>query len=190
MEHVSYMRCQHDWSLLRGRKSYNIDLPGVWCHCVRHIAHNLAREALFTIWIDNGERDGVLGVCNHSKVPVVPPIGAPVKRVVIVVLIGEDVKLLAIDDKTAVLDAICVSAGNTTEMWMDLALERRCFVEPEDDITLDTVLALDEQVCNRRAVWNKQSSDAFGRNLILAVCIRARCVVLRKRSAHKQRKKS
>lgn len=173
------MRSQHDRSLLSGRHGHNLDLPCVWSHGVGDVADNLSGETLLAIWINDREGDRVLGVCNNGEIAVIPTIWSTMKSVVVVVLVRENIVLHAIDLKCAVLDAVGVTAGDTTEMRMHLTFILICLVETKHNIALYTVLASDEEIRDRRAVRDEESTNAFGRDLVLAVRVGSKRAVCR-----------
>lgn len=167
------MRSQHDGRLLGGSKRHDLDVPGVWGHGVGDVAHDLTREAFLAVRIDDREGDGILGMRHNSEVAVVPSIWSTVQGVVVVVLVGLDEELLAIDGKGRVPNAIGVTAGHTTQMGVNLALVSSRVVEAENDVALNTVLAHDEQVGDGRAVWDEVTANALRRDLVLAVLVRS-----------------
>lgn len=185
------MGSQHDGCLLGGSKSHNLDVPGVWGHGVGDVAHDLTREAFLAVGIDNRKGDGLLGLRHNGEVAVVPSIWSTVKSVVVVVLIGLDVEGLAVNGKGRVSNTIGVTTGHTTKMGMNLTLVCSRVVEAENDIALNTILALDEQIGDGRAIWDKVTTDTLRRDRVLAVLVRSkRRAVLRKGSRSKQREYS
>jgi hypothetical protein len=189
----TYVRSQHDRGLLGGCHSHNLDLPGVWGHGVGDIADDFTGESLLAIGVDDREGDRVRGVGNNSEVAVIPAIGSTMQSVVVVVLVRENVELLAVDLEGAVLDAVGVTAGYTTEMGMHLALVVNRLVEAKHDVALNTILASDEKVGDRGAIRNEARPDTLGRDLVLAIGVRTKGAigaVLRKGSRRKQREES
>jgi len=169
----TYVRSQHDGRLLGGCKRHNLDVPGVRGHGVGNVAHDLTGEALLAVGIDNREGDGVFGMRHNSKVAVIPSIWSTVQGVVVVVLVGLDEELLAIDGKGRVPNAIGVTTGHTTQMGVNLALVSSRVVEAENNVALNTVLAHDEQVGDGRAIWDEVTANALRRDLVLAVLVRS-----------------
>jgi len=191
---LAYVGCQHDGRLLGGSKSHDPDVPGVRCHGVSDVAHNLAWEALLAVGIDNGKGDGVFGVRHNGEVTVVPAIWTAVQSVVVVVLVGQNMERLAINVECRVLDAIGVPTRYTAKVGVDLAFVCGRVVKAEDNVALHAILAGDEEVGNGGAVRNKVTTNALGRDLVLAVLVRPsspgrvwRSAVLGKGSRRKER---
>jgi hypothetical protein len=188
----TYMRGQHDWGLLCGRHSHDLNLPSVRGHGICNIADDFTWEALLAIGVHNREGDRICGVRNNGEVAVVPAIGSAMQSVVVVVLVREDVELLAVDREGAVLDAVGVTARDTTQMRMLLALVVNRLVETKNDVALNAILAGDEQIRHRSAIWNEARPDALRRDLVLAISIGTKRAiggraVLREGSRRKER---
>lgn len=99
------------------------------------------------------------------------------KSVQATVLIGIGVESLSIDLEGRVLDSVCVTSRHTAQvrvLLVDLVIAG--VVETKDDVTLFTVDVLDEEVGDRRAVRNELSTNAFARDLVLAVRVNAGAV--------------
>lgn len=115
-----------DGSLFGGGESDHFEIPRIRLHSVCNVRYDFSGEAFFTIRIDDGECDRIFGVCDDSEVPlydcefkvpimnfrytyIVPSVWTAMESVVVVVLVGCDIVLCAIDHKAAILDAIGVT---------------------------------------------------------------------------------
>lgn len=91
-----------------------------------------------------------------------------------VVLIGCDVVVSAVNVEGAVLDAIGITTRYTSQMGVHLALVSGGLVKAEDNVAFYAILALDEQVGHRSAVGDERCADTLGRDMVLAIRIRAK----------------
>lgn len=181
------MGSQHDWRLLSCSKRRDLDVPCIWRQGVGNIADDLSREALLAIWINNREGNGIAGMRDNGEIAVVPTIWSTMKSVLAVMLVRLDMGLHAINHEGTVLDAIRIATWYTSKMGMDFAFVVCCGIEAENNVALNTALVFHIQVGDGRAVWDEQSSNALGGDLILAVLVGAlgslgRSIVLRDRS--------
>lgn len=107
-----------------------------------------------------------------------------------VVFVGGDVVGLAVHCEGGVLDAVGVAARDGAVVWV-LAVDAvvACVVPagrdlsaprivsgllacaPKHNISLDTILVVDEEVADRGAVWHEASSDAFTCDLEFAILV-------------------
>lgn len=104
------VRTQHDRCGLGQAQSTHPDMPLVRSKSIGNKADYLARKSLGTVEVCQGESNGISGVRDHSPVPPVPALWAAVEGVVVVVLVGVDVVLSAVDIERAVLDTVCIAA--------------------------------------------------------------------------------
>jgi len=88
---------KHDRGRLSKSESAHPDVPLVRSDSVGGESQDFTREALGAILVSKGEGDGVSGVCNDCPVAPIPALGTAVEGVVVVVFVGEDVVLLAVD---------------------------------------------------------------------------------------------
>lgn len=99
---------------------------------------------------------------------------AAVKSVQAAMLIGVGVESLPIDLEGRVLDSVRVTSRHTAQvrvLLVDLVVAG--IVEAKNDVTLFTVDVLNEEVGDGRAVRNELSTNAFARDLVLAVRVNA-----------------
>jgi hypothetical protein len=88
------------------------------------------------------------------------------------VLVGVDLKGLAVNLESGVHDPVGIAAGDTAQvrvLLVDLVVAG--IVESEDDVALDTVDVLDEEVADRGAVGDEVGTDTFAGDLVLAVLV-------------------
>jgi hypothetical protein len=87
---LSYVRAQHDWCLLSSCNCNHLQVPlAAYCQydpprafmldllrsqSVCHVADDLARETLSTVWVNDGEGDRVGGVSSHGPVTPIPAV--------------------------------------------------------------------------------------------------------------------
>ena len=64
----TYVGAQHDGRLLGSGEGDHLDVPGVGCHGVGDIAHDLTGEAFLAIRIDNAEGDGLIRIGDDGEV--------------------------------------------------------------------------------------------------------------------------
>lgn len=88
------------------------------------------------------------------------------------VLIGVDVKGLAVNLKGGVHDPVGIASGDTTQvrvLLVDLVVAG--IVETEDNVALNTMDVLDEEVADRGAVGDEVGADTLAGDLVLAVLV-------------------
>ena len=87
-------------------------------------------------------------------------------------LVGINLKDLAVNLESGVHDPVGVTTGDTTQvrvLLVDLVVAG--IVETEDDVTLDTVNVLDEEVADRGAVGYEVGANSLAGDLVLAVLV-------------------
>jgi len=104
------VRTQHNRCRLSQTQSTHPDMPLIWSKSVGDKADYLTRKALGTIKVRQGESNGISSVRDHSPVSPVPALWATVEGIIVVVLVGVNVVLSAIDVERAVLDSVGISA--------------------------------------------------------------------------------
>jgi hypothetical protein len=169
---------EHDRRLLRGRDSNHLEVPGHVGQSVGDVRDNLSREALRTIGVDDGEGDAVVRVRYNGEVPPVPAIGTSMQRVHTLwvvwsrVLVGQDVVRHSVELEGAVLYAIGIAPWNTAKVRMLLVnAVVGGIVEAAHDVTLDSVLVIDKQIGDGRAIWDESRCDALSVDPVLAVLV-------------------
>ena len=89
------------------------------------------------------------------------------------VLVRRNVIVHTINVERAILDTVCVASRDTSKVGMNWVYRVvRGIIKAKYNVALNTILTLDEKVGDGGTVGNEQSTDAFGRDLILAVLIR------------------
>lgn len=68
----TYVGAQHDGRLLGSGEGDHLDVPGVGCHGVGDVAHDLTGEAFLAIRIDDAEGNGVLRVGDDGEIALQP----------------------------------------------------------------------------------------------------------------------
>ena len=69
---ITYVRAEHDRSLLGGSNGIHLDVPLVWGQGVGHVGDDFTRETLHTIRVNKRKGDGAGGVRNNRPVAPVP----------------------------------------------------------------------------------------------------------------------
>ena len=66
------MGAQHDGRLLGSGEGDHLDVPGVGCHGVGDVAHDLTGEAFLAIRIDDAKGNGVLRIGDDGEIALQP----------------------------------------------------------------------------------------------------------------------
>jgi hypothetical protein len=72
-------------------------MPRIRRHSIHDIGNDFSGEALHAIRVDNGKGDRVFGLGDNSEISPVPTVRAAVKRVIVVVLVRQNVVRHAIN---------------------------------------------------------------------------------------------
>ena len=132
---------------------------------IRDKADNLTGKTLRAIKVRQRKRNRIRRVRDDGPVPPVPALRATVQSVVVVVLVGVDVVISAIDVKGAVFDSIGIAPRHGTEMGMrSVGSIGGGVVKAEDHVTLDATAIIDEEVGYGCSVRNKVCTNALCRN--------------------------
>ena len=101
---------KHDRRSLGKSQRAHPDVPLVRSDSVGSKSQDFTREALGAILVSKGKSDGVSSVSNDGPVTPIPSLRTTMEGVVVVVLVGEDVVLLAVDGEAGVLDAVGIAS--------------------------------------------------------------------------------
>lgn len=162
------MTAEHDGGLLGSRESHHLEIPRVILDGVGDVRDDLAGEALLSVGIDDGKRDAVVRVRDDGEVSEVPAIGAAMQGLGTIGrrrsgnLVRCDVISLPVNLEGAVPDAIRIATRHAAKVRV-LPIDPIVagVIEASYDVSLDSILVIDEQPRDRGAVWDKSGRQTL-----------------------------
>lgn len=113
---------------------------------------------------------------DDSPIPPVPTVRSTMKSISAIrslrgrILVRKNMICRSINDEAGVLDAIGITSGHSTKVWM-LPVDTivTCIVETKHNVSLNALAVVDEEVGDCGAVGDEVGSDSWSGNHVLAI---------------------
>lgn len=174
------MGAQHHRRLLGRRNGHHLQIPSHITKSISNIADNLPGEALISVRIGQTKGDAIRGMCDHGPVTPIPAVWSSMQRIDALrmswlgVFVGENVIRGSVENEGGILDSVCISTWNASEMRM-LAVDAvvRGIIEASYNVPLTSRGVIDEEVGDGSSVGDEVGADIDAADFVFAVCIGA-----------------